>query len=214
MDKNERKTLDATTFEFGETKFTFGDIPLTAAIYLIAYGARQSSGDTSAAYASFVGETDDGSPAANPMTEKKRVAIAKELGVTTYNDVGLVDREALADMYFAKALADKWARICDGTLTVGSRGSRLTSDESRLMAMAEIGVLEMMSTKAVTKKAAITKRRASRTELADANDAAVFKTIIADWLEANRAVYTERLAREKADAKASADQMKSDGFTF
>jgi hypothetical protein len=116
MNKDELKTLAGTEFTFGDTPFTLGEISLSAAIYLVAYGAKQSAGDSAAAYASFVGVTDGGEVPSTVLPPKKRIAIAKDLGVSPYHDEDMTERRALADAYFAKALANKWSRIQDGSL--------------------------------------------------------------------------------------------------
>lgn len=198
------------TFDWaGETK-TIGDTSMTALHYLIAYGARQSSSDTEAGFASFVGVKDDGSVPANAMTAKKRGEIAKELGRVGYDD-SIDARKELAELYFAKANADKWARIVDGSLTVGSR-TRLNADESRMAEMAEQELLTLLNTKGKSKAAATKARRESRAELIDAKDPAVWRTIVEDFLEANRELFATRLAKEKAERAAHVGNLKTDGF--
>jgi hypothetical protein len=211
MNKDELKTLAVTEFTFGDTPFRFGEISLSAAIYLVAYGAKQSAGDSAAAYASFVGVTDGGEVPSTVLPPKKRNAIAKDLAFYPYNDADMVQRRELADAYFAKALANKWSRIQDGSLTVDSRG-RLGSDDAAMMGFAERDLIAWVGAKGTTKAKVIAKRRESRAELADATDAAVWKSVIADFLEQSRGDYEAELADAKAKAKANAERLSRDGF--
>lgn len=204
------------TFEWADETKTIGATSVTALHYLIAYGAKQSSSDTEAGFAAFVGVKDDGSVPTNAKTAKQRGDIAKDLlgvGIANYNDNDIEQRRALATTYFAKANADKWTRIVDGSLTVGSR-SRLTSDESRLMDMAEIGLVSHLTTLGRSKADTIKKRQAARAELADATPVTVWRTIVADWLESNRDDYTAQLTAAKAADAALMVKAKESGFTL
>lgn len=213
MNKEEMKALANTEFSFGDEAFLFGDISLSAAVYLVAYGAKQSAGDSAAAYASFVGVTDNGDIPSSVMPAKKRIAIAKDIAFFPYDDSNMQLRRELADAYFAKALANKWSRICDGTLTVDSRG-RLGSDDAAMMAFAERDLIAWVGAKGTNKAKVVKARRESRAELADATDAAVWKTVIADFLEQSRDAYEAELADAKAKAKANAARLSADGFTI
>lgn len=206
--------LATRSFDWADETKVIGETPVTALHYLIAYGAKQSSSDTEAGFAAFIGLKDDGSIPTNAKTAKQRDAIAKDLNMDHgYNDNNIEHRKSLAESYFAKANADKWTRIVDGSLAVGSR-SRLTSDESRLMDMAEIGLVAHLTGLGRAKADTIKKRQAARAELVDANAATVWRTIVADWLESNRDDYTAQLAAAKVADAALVAKAKAAGFTL
>jgi hypothetical protein len=83
-----------------------------------------------------------------------------------------------------------------------------------MMAFAERDLIAWVGARGTTKAKTIAKRRESRAELADATDAAVWKTVIADFLEQSRADYEAELADAKAKAKANAERLAKDGFTL
>lgn len=198
-------SLFSKTFSWGETVLTIGEQPVHALHYLIDMGAKQAYGDTSAAFAAFVGQKKDGTVPKDSWSKADREKAAKEIGWSPINDTSMAERTELAVDYFAKKAADKWARICDGSLSVGTR-SRLTSDESRLMEMAEQGLRAWIVKRQSTVAAVIKTRRDNRPELSEASDAAVLKTVVADWLEKHRDKFESDLAAQKAkDAELASE---------
>lgn len=193
--------LDKLTFAWAGEDKAIIDCNVNALHYLIAYGAKQSSGDTGAARAKLIGQDKAGKVPKDSWSKEDREKTAKELEFS-YSDADMKDRETLADLYFAKQNAAKWDRIVKGLLTVGNNGPRLTPEEQALYDVAEFLYDQRIKSDWKSKMEAM---RKADVELVEASDAVVRRALVNKYLEAARSKCETELVRRRDAAKDEDD---------